>query len=48
MSDKENVIAPGSRVIMHYRLAMEDGNVVDSADLLAMGPLVVTLFRGHW
>lgn len=30
MSDKENLIAPGSRVIMHYRLAMEDGSVVDS------------------
>jgi len=30
LSDKENVIAPGSRVVMHYRLAMEDGNVVDS------------------
>ncbi len=30
MSDNENVIAPGSRVVMHYRLAMEDGNVVDS------------------
>ncbi|MEN8168653.1 MAG: peptidylprolyl isomerase [Pseudomonadota bacterium] len=30
MSDKASVIAPGSRVVMHYRLAMEDGNVVDS------------------
>lgn len=30
MSDTENLIAPGSRVVMHYRLAMEDGSVVDS------------------
>ncbi len=30
MSDNENLIAPGSRVVMHYRLALEDGNVVDS------------------
>ena len=30
MSDKESVIAPGSRVVMHYRLALEDGTVVDS------------------
>ena len=31
-----------------FRLPDQDGNVVDSADLLARGPLVVTLFRGHW
>ena len=30
MTDSENLIAPGSRVVMHYRLAMEDGSVVDS------------------
>ena len=24
------------------------GNSVNSADLLARGPLVVTFFRGHW
>jgi len=30
LSDTENLIAPGSRVVMHYRLAMEDGSVVDS------------------
>ncbi|UCF69379.1 MAG: AhpC/TSA family protein, partial [Acidobacteriota bacterium] len=31
-----------------FRLQDQDGNVVDSADLLAEGPLVVALFRGHW
>ena len=31
-----------------FRLPDQDGNVVDSADSLAKGPLVVTLFRGHW
>ena len=31
-----------------FRLPDHDGNEVDSADLLSRGPLVVTLFRGHW
>ena len=31
-----------------FRLPDQDRNVVDSADLLDRGPLVVTLFRGHW
>jgi hypothetical protein len=31
-----------------FQLPDQDGNGVDSADLLAKGPLVVTLFRGHW
>ena len=31
-----------------FRLPDQDGNVVESADLLARGPLVLTLFRGHW
>ena len=31
-----------------FRLADQDGNVVDSADLLARGSLVAALFRGHW
>jgi len=31
-----------------FRLPDQDGNEVNSADLLAQGPLVVTLFRGHW
>ncbi len=31
-----------------FRLADQDGNMIESAELLASGPLVVTLFRGHW
>jgi hypothetical protein len=31
-----------------FRLPDQDGNMVDSGDLLAKGPVVVTLFRGHW
>ena len=31
-----------------FRLPDQDGNMVDSAELLARGPMVVTLFRGHW
>ena len=31
-----------------FRLPDPDGNAVDSAELLARGPLVVTLFRGQW
>ena len=31
-----------------FRLPDQDGKVVDSADLLASGPMVVALFRGHW
>jgi hypothetical protein len=31
-----------------FRLPDQNGNVIDSADLLAKGPLVVVLFRGHW
>ena len=31
-----------------FQLPDQDGNVVDSAELLADGPLVMTLFRGHW
>ena len=31
-----------------FRLEDQDGNTVDSDELLVRGPLVVTLFRGHW
>ncbi len=31
-----------------FRLPDQDGNEVDSTELLARGPLVVSLFRGHW
>ena len=31
-----------------FQLPDQDGNAVDSANLLANGPLIVTLFRGDW
>ena len=31
-----------------FRLPDQDGNPVDSTELLRKGQLVVTLFRGHW
>jgi len=31
-----------------FRLPDQEGNLVDSTQFLARGPLVVTLFRGHW
>jgi hypothetical protein len=31
-----------------FRLPDENGNAVDSRDLLQRGPLVLILFRGHW
>jgi len=31
-----------------FALSDQYGNVVNSVDLLERGPLVVTLFRGHW
>ena len=31
-----------------FALANADGETVSSADLLARGPLVVSVYRGHW
>lgn len=31
-----------------FALKNDDGSVVSSRALLAEGPLVVTIFRGHW
>jgi len=31
-----------------FRLPDQEGRTIDSADLLARGPLAVALFRGHW
>jgi hypothetical protein len=31
-----------------FRLSDTEGNLVDSNDLLAAGPLVVTFYRGVW
>ena len=40
--------APSAASPDPFRLPDQDGNLVDSKDLLARGPLVVALFRGHW
>jgi hypothetical protein len=29
-------------------LPNQDGQIIRSADLLALGPLVISFFRGHW
>ena len=31
-----------------FSLSNADGETVSSADLLAKGPVVLTVFRGHW
>lgn len=31
-----------------FQLRDQDGNLVDSAERLTRGPLVISLFRGHW
>ena len=44
-------VAPGLGVgdaFPPFRLPDSSGNPVDSADLLARGPLLLVLFRGHW
>jgi hypothetical protein len=41
------VIKVGDR-LPAFSLANRAGNVVNSADLLARGPLVLTVFRGSW
>jgi len=43
----ENTIKVGD-ALPPFSLKNAHGNVVSSSDLLAKGPLVVTLFRGHW
>ena len=32
----------------NFELSNQNGTQVRSADLLATGPLVLTIFRGHW
>lgn len=41
------MIQPGD-TLPAFSLPDAEGNLVDSAALLAGGPLVVTLYRGHW
>ncbi|MGK0171997.1 MAG: hypothetical protein ACI9W2_003731 [Gammaproteobacteria bacterium] len=43
----DGVIKVGDR-LPAFSLANRDGDVVNSADLLARGPLVLTVFRGSW
>jgi hypothetical protein len=42
-----NVIRPGQS-LPDFALAGARGNVVRSPELLAHGPLVITVFRGQW
>jgi hypothetical protein len=43
----ERIPAPGSP-LPGFELADTDGSVVSSTDLLARGPLVLTVYRGAW
>ena len=43
----DGVIKVGSR-LPAFTLPNANGVAVSSADLLAQGPLVLTVFRGHW
>ena len=38
----ERIVSPA------FALPDTDGQVMESAELLTRGPLVVTLYRGHW
>jgi hypothetical protein len=41
------VLKPGTPV-PHFALPDSDEKIVDSGDLLAQGPLVITFYRGRW
>ena len=43
----DRIIKAGERM-PSFRLPNQDGQAVDSATLLARGPLVVTFYRGKW
>jgi len=43
----DRVAKVGTR-IPGFRLANHDGTTIDSATLLARGPLVLSFFRGSW
>ena len=43
----EGVIKVGDK-LPPFTLDNDDGSTVSSKALLADGPLVVTIFRGHW
>ena len=44
---REPGLAVGNELLA-FRLPDQDGNVVESAQLLSEGPLVLALFCGHW
>jgi hypothetical protein len=43
----ERVLKPGTRA-PHFALPDGDGRIVDSAELIHRGPVVVTFYRGRW
>lgn len=43
----ERIVRPG-QAMPQFRLPNQDGVEIDSAALLAKGPLVVTFYRGKW
>jgi len=43
----EKVLQPGMEMA-HFSLVDEEGNSVNSQDLVAKGPLVVSFYRGVW
>ena len=43
----ERALGVGSRAPA-FALPNQDGQIISSADLLARGPLAISLFRGHW
>jgi hypothetical protein len=43
----ERVLKPGTPA-PHFALPDAEEKIVDSGDLLARGPLIVTFYRGRW
>ena len=43
----DSAIKPGD-TLPAFALPDHNNNIVSSADLLAQGPMVLTIFRGHW
>jgi hypothetical protein len=43
----ERVLKPGAPA-PHFALPDADETIIDSGDLLAGGPLIVTFYRGRW
>ena len=43
----ERTLKTGDRAPI-FTLKNQEGNSISSTELLAKGPLVITVFRGHW